>query len=700
MNARVSENPILLAVRRGLTNLIPILLFGSIALVFLSLPIPIYQEFMASLLGVQLGSVFTFVRDSTFNILSLLMVISISYAYVIEISERDKTNISPVIAVMVSLSSFVALSGISKDGFTIAKFGVIGVFIAIVVAVVSSVLFVRLSSSRIFHLKAFTDGASSSFQYAIDSILPATLTVLLFATLNQGLATLFNIHDLQFFISDSLVRFFAAIESHFVSGIFFIFLVHLLWFFGIHGNNVLEPVAQAIFDPSLLGTGVADVANSSTLIFSKTFFDNFVLMGGCGATLCLVLVVLLVGKFKNMRRLAKMAVGPVVFNISEIIVFGMPIVLNPVFLLPFIGVPLLLTIISFGAMQLGWVPIPTQPVEWTTPILLSGYASTGSWLGSFLQLFNLVVGMLCYWPFVRLAEKLAQYQISNNLKKVYDMYEHYETRGTTTAFLTRRDSIGNTARFLAADLGYAINNNRLELFYQPLVDNRQEVAGVEALLRWKHEAYGFIQPPLIVAIAEEASMIDVLGNWIFRRAFADTQKLRQSIAPNLDMSINISANQLNNDSFITELADSLTVYALPANCITIEITERLALGSSQKTYERLLAIKEMGIKLAMDDFGMGHSSLLYLKELSLDKVKIDGSLVRELLTNSSCSSIIASITALGQTMGYEVVAEYVETQEQQELLQALGCDAYQGYLYSPALPIAELKQFLVDERSE
>lgn len=695
VDEKLGRSPVLISVRRGLTYMIPLLLFGSFALIIVSLPVPGYQQMMTELFGPQWQNIFLFIRDGTFNIMSLIMVLCISYSYSVEYCERHRQNISPIIAASVSLSAFIAVLGISRESFSITNFGTVGIFGAIVVAVSASAMFTRLSSLDFLRIKTFTGGANAAFQYATASLFPAAITIMFFAALNQMLSAFWGIHDIQRFVSEFLSGVFSGIDNPFWGAVLFIFLIHLFWFFGMHGSNVLEPVAQTIYVPALAANQASLAAGQiPTEIATKTFFDTFVLMGGCGTTLCLILAILLSGKFKNQRRLAKMSLVPVLFNINELIVFGIPIVLNPVFLIPFIIIPMILTVTAYGAMYYGLVPLTRNAVEWTTPIFLSGYFSTHAISGGILQAFNLVVGTLCYIPFVRLMERVADVQIQNNLEKVYSHFRQTEDRGMMSALLVRHDDIGTIARFLAADLEHDILHNRLTLFYQPQMDYSHTVFGIEALLRWKHDTYGYIYPPLIIALAEEARLIDRLGNWIIDTACRDLARLHAEGFSQVEVSVNISAVQLEDERFIQTLAGALDRHSLQPQALMIEITERLALSTSQKLINRILAIKTMGIKLAMDDFGMGHSSLLYLKEYEFDTIKLDGSLVREILTNTSCSNIISSIVQLGESLGYTVIAEYVEEELQRLKLHELGCERYQGYLYSPAVPYDELLSYL------
>lgn len=698
LDERLERRPLLVSVRRGLIYIIPLVLIGSFALVVLSLPVPSYQAWLVRTFGEQWRNVFDYLRDGTFGILSLILVLSISYSAAVEHAQRRPVAPSPIIAAAVSLSSFVAVSGISKAGFSIASFGAIGVFVAIVVAVISSRLFLALCSLRSLQLRAFTDGAYSTFNSAVAAIYPAAITVLVFAAINQALAGWFEIDDIQTYISTVFSSLLMQVQTPFWRGMLFVFSIHLFWFLGMHGSNLLEPIAQGIYVPALAANR-AEIAlgQAPREIFTKTFFDTFVLMGGCGAAICLVLAMLLWGRQHNQRRLARLSAIPVLCNINELVIFGIPIVLNPVYLIPFMLTPLILTMTSYLAVRYGLVPYTSRMVEWTTPILLSGYASTGAPSGSLLQLFNLALGTVCYLPFVRLAERVADARARKNLQRVCAELNQGARPAAASSLLARQDEIGELSRALAMDLQHDLQQGRVAVFFQPQVNFAGRVFDMEALLRWQHRSHGYIYPPLVVALAEEAQLIDQLGGWVLDRAGAALAQLEQQGIDDVCVSVNVSALQLEDGRFIEQLREVLQRYRIAAHQLQVEITEQTALASSERVIGQIKAIKQLGCRLAMDDFGMGHSSLLYLKEYQFDTIKVDGSLVRELLTNQNCSNIISSIVFLSQSLNYAVVAEYVEQEEQRRLLHELGCDRYQGYLYSPAVPIEQLASRLSAE---
>jgi lactose/cellobiose-specific phosphotransferase system IIC component len=680
------------SVRNGLTLMIPFLLIGSFALIIISLPVPAYQQFMLTAFGTGWTIPFLTVFKGSFGILSIIMTLSVSYVYAGNI-DRGRNSVNPMIASIVSLCSFLILSGMGSSRFDLETLGVTGLFTAIIASTLSSKIFASLCSIRALRIRTYSDGAHTSFNDAIASIFPALITISLFAAAYNTVVFFFGSASIQQFISGHLTSAFKAMGPSLASALLFILLIHLFWSIGIHGNNILEPVALSLFIPalavnqSLVGKGAAP-----TEIFTKTFFDTFVFMGGCGSALCLVIAIFIAARRKNMRRHAKLSLFPVLFNVNELIVFGLPIVFNPVYIIPFILTPLILTLTSFAAVSSGLVPHTTHMSEWTTPVLLGGWISTGSIRGSFLQLFNLALGTFCFIPFVRIAEKRSTARMIESLSGLKTAIEQPE-HAAPSLLMSRKDRIGNISRSLAVDLENDLRGGRLFLVYHPQVSYEGKLHGIEALLRWDHPIGGNVAPSVIIALAEEAHLEEELAAWILDTSCRDLAVLRSEISTDVILSVNASPRQMDGDVLLETLTAAIRKHSITPSLLKIEITEKDALSGTWKTRQQMHAIKELGVKLAMDDFGMGHSSLMYLKEYDFDTIKIDGSLVKDLLSKPTCGEIISSIVNLGKSLNYSVIAEYVETVQQRDELHNLGCNLYQGYYFSKPLRIEELCVF-------
>jgi len=687
----LSDRPLFISIRRGLTLMIPLMIMGAFAVFFNNLPIHAYQDYMVRVFGESWTSFGIYVHRGTFAIMAVGMLLTISYSMASISPIALKHEVNPMIASIVSLACLFSIMHVEDGYMKIDWMGPLGVFIGILIACFSVYIFLYLSSIKWLKVRVYSNAADQNISQAMSALLPALLTVSLFALFHVFMAHL-GINDIYEAMSISIKNIFNSMSSSLPTALTFVILIHLCWFFGIHGNNVLEPVTQSLFTPALavnqhlVAQGLPPIE-----IFTKQFFDVFVFLGGSGATLCLIAALLLNTRRSNTKQIAMISTLPSIFNVNELMVFGIPIVFNFYLIIPFVILPALLTIITFAAMSWGMVPLTIAPVEWTTPILLGGYKACGSIAGSVLQLFNFLVGVLIYLPFIRMYEKhMAQGDEETMQNLLYEVNHRSDKKAKF--LLNRRDSVGNMARLLLNDLEQDLRNGKIRLEYQPQVNAQDRMTGVEALLRWRHDYYGPIAPPIAIALAEETGLNNELGRWIIRTACEQLKKWSDEGLTELTLSINITPSQLDDNNLPREIYSIITAIGIQPRQVELEITEQAALGGL-KRLELLHELKEIGLRLAMDDFGMGHGSLMYLKEFSLDTIKLDGSLVRDVLTNDKCSEIIYAIIQLCRSIGIGVIAEYVETEAQKNALLDLGCLDYQGFLYSPSLPPDDLREF-------
>jgi len=245
---------------------------------------------------------------------------------------------------------------------------------------------------------------------------------------------------------------------------------------------------------------------------------------------------------------------------------------------------------------------------------------------------------------------------------------------------------------LEQDLREAISRGDLELYYQPVVYAATEkIVGFEALMRWKHPKRGWISPDKFIAIAEDAGLIDRLGQWALRTACADLATLPESIR----FAVNVSPLQFSNPELPTIVANAISHAGVHPSRLELEITESVFLNDSQGTDAMFNALKRVGVRLALDDFGTGYSSLGYLKKAPFDKIKIDQSFVRGATEDGSRNgAIISSITSLAEALNMDTTAEGVETLDELELIRLLGCSHVQGYIYYKPLAIKEATELV------
>ena len=234
---------------------------------------------------------------------------------------------------------------------------------------------------------------------------------------------------------------------------------------------------------------------------------------------------------------------------------------------------------------------------------------------------------------------------------------------------------------LLQDLRMAIDRGQLELHYQPkFVSPDGPITGVEALLRWSHPVRGMVAPDQFIALAEKTGFIVAIGDWVLDEACRQIAEWRSQGRADWTMAVNLSAVQFGHAALIDTVRATLERHALPPSCLTLEITESTAMRDVTASLAILQQLHDMGVRISIDDFGTGYSSLLYLKRLPASELKIDRGFVRELARDTEDAAIVSAIVALGHTLNLKIVAEGVETAEQQDFLTRVGCDALQGYL--------------------
>ena len=239
---------------------------------------------------------------------------------------------------------------------------------------------------------------------------------------------------------------------------------------------------------------------------------------------------------------------------------------------------------------------------------------------------------------------------------------------------------------LLHDLRHAVANGELELYYQPkLRANGLRVTSAEALLRWHHPVRGLVSPDVFIPIAERYGLIRAIGHWVIEEACRQAAEWRDS-GLRMRVAINISATQLRADDFVDRLAAVLKSHRLKPSRFTCEITESVAMEDTQATQRAFERLHRAGLRVSIDDFGVGQASLSYLRRLPAAELKIDASFVRDLEHGAEARSIVEAVVRLAHALKLRVVAEGVETEAQAELLIQLGCDELQGYLFAKPMP--------------
>lgn len=276
------------------------------------------------------------------------------------------------------------------------------------------------------------------------------------------------------------------------------------------------------------------------------------------------------------------------------------------------------------------------------------------------------------------------------------MYQSKADGGNTYhLFASKMDRHVKETITLESELRAAIDQDQFELFYQPQIDlNTKQIIGAEALLRWNRPHYGIVAPNVFLGTAEEVGLILPIGEWVILAACQQAKRWMDMGLDTPRVAVNLSPTQFRKQNVPQLLEDALTSTGLPAEKLEIEITENIVLQGSEATAQDLSKIRKMGIHVSIDDFGTGYSSLAYLSRYSVNCLKIDRCFTRDMMSDPNNTVIIRAIVGLGKSLDLDVVAEGVETQEQADFLESMGCEIGQGYLFGKPMPADDFAMLL------
>jgi diguanylate cyclase len=248
---------------------------------------------------------------------------------------------------------------------------------------------------------------------------------------------------------------------------------------------------------------------------------------------------------------------------------------------------------------------------------------------------------------------------------------------------------------LESDLHHALARGQFVLHYQPKVDAQTGLLrGAEALIRWLHPERGQVPPATFIPLAEECGLIEAIGNWVIREACRQARAWQDEGLTPTRVAVNLSAFQFRNGTLLATIREALEKYRLDPAFLEVEITESALMSDPEESVSILRKLSEMGVLVSVDDFGTGYSSMSYLQRFPIDKLKIDRTFISDVTSSNDDASIVSAIVSLGHTLKLKVIAEGVETPEQLEFLQMLGCDQYQGYHFSKPMPASEFAELI------
>jgi diguanylate cyclase len=285
------------------------------------------------------------------------------------------------------------------------------------------------------------------------------------------------------------------------------------------------------------------------------------------------------------------------------------------------------------------------------------------------------------WHYL-MTDKSSEYEILNNAESAMHLAKN-RGKNSISFYDQASQEIAITRSVMIQNLKTAFISDEFFLLYQKQVVDTGDVIGVEALARWSHPTLGIVPPAVFIPLIEEAGLINELGDWIIKQAINQlTLWSTDSNKKEWRVSVNVSPLQFKDDLFVENLNNLIKESKIAPKKLRLELTEGILISDIDKVSKKLIELKNLGFSISVDDFGTGYSSLSYLKNLPLDELKIDQSFVANLSSNDADKTIVKTIISIGESFGFEVIAEGVETKEQLDILKFLGCKYFQGYLFA------------------
>ena len=399
---RLFQNRYIISIKKAFTITLPVIILGSIASLINNMPIDIVQAGLST----PVGQVIRAVNGAIWLGSTAIMAILIAWTLGYYLGNAYKLN--GTLSALTSVSAYLTICVTTSDGgISLSQLGSSGLFGAILIAILATELYHAFSRLKI----NISEDTAEEVRQMFEALFPVMLSIFSIA-LTNGIVLTTSGKGVDEWIYTVLSLLFSAADGGGLAGtLLLVFGIHIFWFFGIHGGNVMDSIMVSAFGENLIHNTSQyalnhDAFNEQLDIISKGFLDTFVFMGGAGTSLCIIIAVLIIARSRYMRSIAKMGGVFALFNMNEIMLFGFPVILNPILLIPFLLTPLTITLVSWSAMSLGLVARVVTEVHWAMPPLISGYLATGGHLsGSILQVINIAAGILIYLPFIRLMDR-------------------------------------------------------------------------------------------------------------------------------------------------------------------------------------------------------------------------------------------------------------------------------------------------------
>ncbi|MER0305674.1 PTS sugar transporter subunit IIC/EAL domain-containing protein [Vibrio vulnificus] len=664
-------SPSLQAIREGMIWLIPCLMLSAFALFFASM-----GEFVGGGRSGWINALYD-VHNAIASFFPYLMTATISYV----LAMQWKLARPPM--ALLSIIFLLIVGHFVPADDTLKMFHIVIAIVTPLYAIPILAHLLHVPQLRITN----SDSGGKLVKESLNLVLPALLTAFIVVVINYLIFSMISFGD-----GLKLVQLDYANEPY-EFGITFAAMNSLLWFLGVHGYYALLPLVELLQQASSLNYSTFVAGGEGHYAMNLSMMGTFVFIGGSGATLSLVVAMLLFAKQKSLKLIAIASIPIGLINVNEILLFGLPIILNPRMFLPFFLTPAVHVVTTLLAIEIGVINVPSASVPFNAPIIINAWlATSGDWGGVLLQLFNIAVGVVIYYPSVRNLNRL----YSNREIKI-DFLDTVYVRRREEADTLKDDPIATAndrarrAQEVEQRLEH-IGSKEFCLEYQPQVSHQTgRVVGCEALIRAIEPDGTLVYPGTFLPWLEEAGLMKDVDLWVLKTVAKDIQEWNR-IGLYVPVSINLTPAFLADQ----ECMDKLEYILAPvASQVHIEITEETLLVDEQVLARSFNLLHQLGVAVYIDDFGTGFSSLSYLNRFEVDAIKVDRSFVLA-LDNEKGKKVFMSLLSVAEQLGLEVVIEGVESQQQLNHIPAKEHISIQGWYYSRSLQHNSFTQYCIN----
>ena len=403
--AWIAENKYVNGIRRAFIMMMPLLMIGSLFLMITAFPLPAYQRGMASLLGENWKDIFDIPVSATFNLIALFV------AFLVAQQLAKQYELDSIAVGLLSLASFLILTPLGNTSefgqvITFTWLGSKGMFVAMVIGVVTVKIFHFFVKRDI--LVKMPDGVPPEVIKSFEALIPGTVILATALLLRVGMehTSYGTIHD---FVYKMLALPLRALGTSYIGSILTVFAISILWSVGINSGSMVNGFVRPFWlENQAENIAALQAGQPLPHVITEQFFD-MIWMGGAGVTLSLLLAIVIFAKSKHIKSVGAIGIVPGIFNINEPVLFGLPIILNPIMLIPFNIVPIVMVTTQYIAMNIGLVSKPLGVAfPWPTPAVISGFITVGDFSGALIQIANLIIGAMIYLPFLRIIDKASK----------------------------------------------------------------------------------------------------------------------------------------------------------------------------------------------------------------------------------------------------------------------------------------------------